>query len=144
MDIKMDIKMDGDNHTLDTEEIVEDCAICGLTLNEKYSHKLICGHTFHYECLLKSFNCSDKHRFCPYCRKKCEHLPLINGLKKVLPGIHCKSINQIHIYNISLKENYNKKCNHVLQRGKNKGQECEKNCKLGYYVCNAHFKPSNI
>ena len=121
------------------DNLEEDCAICGLTLNEKYSHKLNCGHSFHYECLLKSFNCSD-HRFCPYCRKKCEYLPLINGLKRVLPGIHCKSASVIHTYNISLKENYSKKCNHILKRGKNKGNECGKNCKLGYYICNDHFK----
>jgi len=117
----------------------EDCAICGICLNDNYSHKLNCGHSFHYECLMKSFNCSDKHISCPYCRKNCDHLPLINGLRRVLPGIHCKA-NVIHTYNINLKENYRKKCNHILKRGKNKGNECGKNCKLGYYICNDHFK----
>jgi len=116
----------------------EDCAICGICLEDKYSHKLKCGHSFHYECLLKTYKCCAYKKYCPYCRMKCDSLPLINGLKGVLMGIHCNS--EINLYQIDLKENYNKKCNHTLKRGKNKGKDCGKNCKLGYYVCNSHFK----
>ena len=33
----------------------EDCGICGLSIDYKFSHTLKCNHTFHYECLMKSF-----------------------------------------------------------------------------------------
>ena len=32
------------------------------------------------------------------------------------------------------------KCKHILKTGKNKGKECQKNCKLGYNVCGNHLK----
>ena len=31
-------------------------------------------------------------------------------------------------------------CNTILKSGKNKGNECGKNCKLGYFQCNRHLK----
>ena len=63
-----------------------DCAICGLLLKDKYTHKLVCSHEFHYECLLKTFQLNNssyhKKNHCPYCRHKCDYLPPVNGLKK--------------------------------------------------------------
>ena len=35
----------------------EICPICGDELSKHYSHKLNCGHIFHYECLFKAFKC---------------------------------------------------------------------------------------
>ena len=71
----------------------EDCGICGLELSEKFSYELNCKHVFHYECLMKSFNNTSYNKkcsnICPYCRSNSPHLPLINGLKKVIPGVHC-------------------------------------------------------
>ena len=115
------------------------CSICGDLMSDKFTHKLTCGHEYHYECLLKSFgNYSEKNINCPYCRKKCEYLPLVNGLKKITVGIHCAFIDK-EVLTEELK-NYNCKCNYIFKRCKNVGQECGKNCKLGFYVCNAHFK----
>lgn len=122
------------------ESLEEDCAICGLALNEKYPHKLECGHCFHYECLIKSFGTYnvEKNRNCPYCRKKTNYLPLIYGLKKIIPGIHC-SFYELKDKKEELK-NYQIKCNHILTRGKRKHEQCGKNCKLGYQQCGIHHK----
>lgn len=121
------------------------CAICGDNLSVKLSHKLNCGtpgepHEFHYECLLKTFSCNntEKNRNCPYCRKKIDYLPLVYGLKKVVPGIHCS------FYDLKNKKEelkgYQVKCKHILTRGKRKNEECGKNCKLGFQYCGIHHK----
>ena len=121
------------------ESLEEDCAICGLALNEKYPHKLDCGHSFHYDCLMKSFGTYnvEKNRNCPYCRKKTNYLPLIYGLKKIIPGVHC-SLYEIKDKKEELK-GYQIKCNHVLTRGKRKHEQCGKNCKLGFKFCSFHI-----
>jgi len=125
-----------DNHT---EE--EDCAICGLALKEKYCHQLNCNHTFHYECLMKTFllNKNDIIKLCPYCRGGCgcQPLPLVNGLRKINYSIHSViHAGEIHGY-------VNVPCKTILKKGKRKGEECGKNCKLGYMTCLAHFKVDN-
>ena len=103
------------------------CSICGEDNDEVY-HTLKCNHTFHYKCLLLSFK-NMKTNECPYCRSKGNLLPIIDGLKTLQPLIHC----QLSDYKI-------KKCNHLLTRGKNKGNQCSKGCKLGYQFCTTHYK----
>ena len=58
------------------------CSICGDGLCKQYSHKLNCGHEFHYDCLMKSFK-GARNTNCPYCRSLNNLLPLVNGIKKV-------------------------------------------------------------
>lgn len=125
----------------------EDCGICGLELSDKFSYTLNCGHKFHYECLMKSFNNisytinSKKNNQCPYCRKNSECLPLVNGLKKVIPGVHCNiNSSSIDDKKQELKEKYSQKCGYTLTRGKNKGEYCGKNCVLGYGYCKIHLE----
>ena len=79
------------------------CAICGDPMTDKFVHKLKCEHEFHYECLMKSFGTYniEKNRNCPYCRKPTVYLPLVNGLKKVTPGVHCS------IHNLKKKKKKN-------------------------------------
>ena len=115
----------------------EDCPICGLGFNDKYCHILECNHKFHYECLVKTFTCRSKHekKRCPYCKTKCDILPIVNGLKKPIMGIHYNTIDELN--NLKIKD---QKCTHLLLRGKRQGEECGKNCKLGYNVCSIHFK----
>lgn len=121
------------------------CAICGDELSDRLCHKLKCGtseepHEFHYECLLKTFtaNYSEKNRNCPYCRKKSDYLPLVYGLKKVVPGIHCS------YYDFKDKKEelkgYQVKCKHILTRGNRKHEMCGKNCQLGSEYCGIHLK----
>lgn len=122
----------------------EDCGICGLGLSEKISYKLNCKHVFHYECLMKSFNNTSYNKkcsnICPYCRKNSEYLPLINGLKKIIPGVHCNiSSYEIDSLKTELKEKYSHKCGFTLSRGKNKGELCGKTCILGYGYCRPHL-----
>lgn len=118
----------------------EDCSICGIPLKEKYKHSLQCNHKFHYECLLKTFTSNSKYekKRCPYCKTKCNSLPMINGIKKPIHGIHYNTIEEFD--NLEIK---NTKCNHILLKGKRKGEECGKNCKIGYNVCQSHFKIKN-
>jgi len=131
----------------DTENTKEThCSICGDLLCDKFIHILECNHIFHYDCLVKSFGTYivkdlfyiDKNRMCPYCRKPCKYLPLVNGIKRIIPGIHC------HPYKVKEKRkelvNYDKKCDYVFKKGKRKEEECGKNCKLGYTTCPVHFK----
>lgn len=125
----------------------EECGICGLELNEKFPYTLDCIHKFHYECLLKtysniSYTVNGKYSMqCPYCRTKSNYLPLVNGLKKIIPGVHCK-INSAEIdeKNKILNEKYSQKCGYTLTRGKNKGNDCGKNCVLGYGYCKTHLE----
>ena len=115
---------------------LEDCAICGLSLNDKFPYKLPCNHVFHYECLMKTFDNSNRNR-CPYCREKACYLPLVNGVKKIKPGVHCEDIQTQHILE---KNHVNTTCEYVFVKGKNKGAKCGKHCKLGYTVCGSHWK----
>jgi len=128
----------------------EDCGICGLSIKDKFSYTLACNHTFHYECLMKSFNNisytinNKKSNQCPYCRKNSEYLPLVNGLKKIIPGIHCSIFgNEIDDKKKLLKEEYSLKCGYILTRGKNKDNPCGKNCILGYNTCKTHMGKVN-
>ena len=118
----------------------EDCSICGLELKDKYYHELNCGHKFHYECLMKSFmNNNNKNNYnnCPYCRKESGYLPIVNGLKKLVVGIHCENYQDFYDDNGNHKLK-NKPCQYILKKGKNKGKECGKNCYLGYNYCKIH------
>ncbi len=110
------------------------CSICGEE-NDDYFHTLGCNHSFHYNCLLLSFK-NMKNNHCPYCRSTNNFLPIVNGVKKIIHGIHDTdnlTINEIDNYTIS-------KCGQILQRGKNKGKRCSRNCKLGYNYCQLHLK----
>lgn len=126
----------------------EECGICGLELKDNFSHTLKCNHTFHYECLMKSFSGTStsfkykkEYNHCPYCRKNGDYLPLVNGVKKVIPNVHCMNTTKsIQDKKIILKNEYSTKCVFILTRGKNKGSECGKNCVLGYTNCKAHLK----
>jgi len=107
------------------------CSICGDNLtDEGYKHTLKCGHSFHYECLLMSFK-TMRNTSCPYCRSTNNTLPLVNGLKKLYPSIH-----DMHGW-----EQYeNKKCLHIIERGKNKGKQCSRYCHIGMDYCLTHNK----
>ena len=106
------------------------CCICGDSLDQAYTHKLKCNHVFHYECLLLSFKAM-KNTSCPYCRAPDNLLPIVNGLKKLHNSIH--DMNGWETYE-------NKKCLHVLERGKNKGKQCSKYCHIGKDYCLIHEK----
>ena len=106
------------------------CSICGEESDEVF-HTLGCGHSFHYECLLLSFK-NMKNNNCPYCRAPKNFLPVINGVKNIITGIHDMDYEETLNYKV-------KGCDHILTRGKNKGNKCNKNCKLGYDYCGIHY-----
>ena len=111
-----------------------DCDICGDPHKLKYVHKLSCGHAYHYECIQKSFTCDRKnHRnYCPLCRKDVGLLPLVNGLSKLVRGIHYTDITK------GLPKWECKPCNSVLMSGKKKGLSCGAKCMIGFNVCKRH------
>ena len=107
-----------------------DCDICGEPHKCKHVHTLKCNHRFHYECIMKSYVASrDKYNQCPLCRKKQGCLPIVNGLPKLIRGIHY--IDERPEYNAGT-------CNTVLKSGKRKGLECGSKCMLGFNVCSRH------
>ena len=116
---------------MDTEQEKQLCSICGDE-NDEVFHTLHCNHTFHYQCLLLSFR-NMRNNSCPYCRSSKNYLPVINGVKKIYPNIHNVDNDYILSYHV-------KKCEHILTRGKNKGNNCSKNCRLGYNYCTTHYK----
>jgi len=107
-----------------------DCIICGEKLNKKYSIKMecSCNSEYHYECIFATLK-NEKHNKCPYCQTPNLMLPLVNGIKRIDTNVH------------KVDDNFESvKCQTVLKSGKNKGNKCDKNCKLGYYTCMRHFK----
>jgi hypothetical protein len=62
----------------------------------------------------------------------------VNGLKKVSVGVHVSSYEELNNTGFN-----NKPCNALLKRGPRKGQECGKNCQLGYDKCKAHGSNAN-
>lgn len=135
------------------ENSCSECAICGSPLSESYTHKLSCGHSFHYECLLKSFKLKNSNysyykkntnNSCPYCRSSHNILPVVNGLKKIDIGIHIKPSEFYNdkglgtMYDKNLKNIQNVPCKAILKKGKRKGEVCGKACKLGSYYCGSH------
>ena len=121
----------------------EECSICGLELKDKYTYELNCNHKFHYECLMKSFmntsklNNKNNKNNCPYCRSPCDYLPVVNGLKKLIVGVHFETVQEFTDENGILKLK-NNSCQYILKKGKNKGNQCSKNCYLGYDYCKIH------
>ncbi len=112
------------------------CGICGDLLNEKYTHTLNCNHTFHYECIMKTFQYNKKlYNQCPLCRQPSGLLPLVNSLPKLIKGIHYYDNYPPHYEST--------KCQQILKSGKRKGCECGLTCMLGLNVCKRHhkFKP---
>ena len=108
------------------------CTICGDDLNKHFCITLECAckSTYHYDCIFNTLK-NDKYRKCPYCSTIDMKLPLVNGLKKIDNYIHMIDNNVVH---------QNTMCKTILKSGKNKGNECGKFCKLGFDVCQRHFK----
>ena len=79
--------------------------------------------------------CFFKDPICPYCRKSCGLLPVVNGLNKIVPMIH-------HKINDEPPVNEQIYCKGILKSGKNKGDTCNKKCQLGYEYCTRHIKNS--
>jgi len=108
------------------------CIICGECLKGKCTVKLecLCSYEYHYECISTSLK-YDKYNKCPYCGVPEQLLLPVNGLKKIDGRIH--KVDENNPYK-------NIMCQSILKTGKNKGNECGKYCKLGYFTCQRHTK----
>ena len=106
------------------------CDICGDLLNDKCVIKLNCNHSFHYECVMKSFQCDKKkHNKCPLCRQTHGLLPIVNGLPKLIRGIH---------YIDAMPQHTEVRCCELLKSGKRKGLPCGCKCMIGMNICKRH------
>ena len=117
------------------------CIICYEKLDDKSPDKvtLKCNHTFCYECLLESYKgtkCNftnhKTHRICPYCRTPAGYLSLKDGMTP-LKGIHRE-----HGKKTSKSKLLVDKCKGIIKTGKNKGNQCGCNCKIGSDYCGRH------
>jgi hypothetical protein len=107
------------------------CDICGDPSNEKYVVALHCKHSFHYECIMKSFQCVKKsHNQCPLCRQNHGLLPIVNGLPRLYRGIH-----YIDSYPTDYKQT---RCSTIMKSGKRKGSPCDAKCMVGLDICKRH------
>ena len=112
----------------------ECCDICGDPQKEKYMFTLQCGHSFHYECIMKSFQC-DRNKYankCPLCRQPHGLLPIVNGLPRLIYRIHYDS------YPPPKQEDI--RCVEILKSGKRKGEPCGSRCMIGMNMCKRHHK----
>ena len=110
------------------------CDICGDLHKLKYVQTLKCNHSYHYECILKSFM-SDRKNFnqCPLCRQCHGLLPLVNGLPKLVKGVHYMDLTK------GLPKYECIPCNSILKSGKRKGLQCGSKCMLGFTMCKRHY-----
>jgi hypothetical protein len=110
------------------------CDICGESHMCKYMHTLPCKHAFHYECIMKSHVATrSKCNTCPLCRTPSGFLPIVNGLSKVIRGIHY-SHKAAHAPPMENSQ----PCSTLLKSGKRKGQECGAKCMIGFGECKRH------
>ena len=115
----------------------ECCNICGDALIMYHTPTLNnCNHTYHYECIMKTFMyCRRTGNKCPLCRTDNGLLPIVNGLPKLIKGIH---------YTVEYPSEYKSiPCNVLLKSGKRKGCECGNKCIIGSTMCNRHHISSN-
>lgn len=54
-----------------------ECLICYETLQDINITTILCGHKFHYDCIVESYRTSnfEQKQRCPYCRKKGGWIP---------------------------------------------------------------------
>ena len=94
-----------------------ECPVC-YDMIEGEGIRLKCGHTFHYDCILLSYQMkTDKRRECPYCREDGGYLPLKEG-ETPLKYIHKEWIIENKNYG------YFGRCIAITKSGKNKGKRC--------------------
>jgi len=109
------------------------CDICGDPHKLKYVQTLKCNHSYHYECIMKSFMCDRKRgNRCPLCRQSHGLLSLVNGLPKLVKGIHYIDLTK------GLPTYKCEPCDSILKSGKRKGLQCGSKCMLGFSMCKRH------
>lgn len=138
------------NESLDIPTEYETCLICGIEMDDGTEYQLLCGHTFHYQCLVFDFHllAKQKRKFlgnqCSLCRRSVDFLPLREPyLNTPIEYAHKeyrrkKIVNKLSKPKKVKKPVQNYKCCGIIGSGVNKGKEChwKTNNKNGY--CGKH------
>ena len=122
------------------------CPICHENINNNEC-TLLCGHKYHYNCILMEF----KHNYkrvvgyknrCPYCRQAGGFLKL-NKNTIPIEGIHIEynEFVKFKVNNdiINLKNFLDTtKCIYIMKSGKNHGKQCTNNNSTNNDFCKRH------
>lgn len=131
---------------MEPKKETKECPVCYECLDSSQI-TLNCSHTFHYECIKKTFM-KNNNRLCPFCREKSGYLELRKG-EYPIRGIHkefslidkCIKCNDYEKINEITKQFIdNTKCNAILKTGLKKGYQCGKRKKKGLNFCHLHNK----
>ena len=121
-----------------------ECPICYEVLDDS-KITLKCNHTFHYECIKKTFM-KNGNRLCPFCRVKSNYLELKKGdypqrgihkefvlIEKCIRDNDFKKISEITHQFLD-----HTKCNAIIKTGLKQGYQCGKKKKKGFNFCHLH------
>ena len=124
-------------------KFIDDAIECRVCCDEFESddekEPLVCGHVFHYDCIVMSFQCPDVIRSCPYCRKHNGYLRLLDGMTPI-KGIH-KEYKEY--YEKQQKNKVVSKCSAIYQGGMQKGLPCTNKAKNNSPYCGLHKNYDN-
>ena len=103
--------------------ISEKCLVCYESFAEtkdEITIQLLCGHGFHYDCIMESYKMktsktgtSITRRECPYCRGKGGYLPLLDGMEA------CAYVHKEYDMKIKYEKYYGKwgQCKGMIKNG---------------------------
>ena len=128
-----------EDESTDTSPPINFDNLCSVCYDEMGSDnrpivELACGHKFHSECILKVFKNLKGKRQCPYCRSDGGYLPLPPGMAPI-KFIHAEYYQSN--YQIQFIPG---RCQYILKRGKNAGQQCSFQMKCEGGLCTKHHK----
>jgi hypothetical protein len=119
---------------------IKDCRVCGDDFeSDDEREPLVCGHVFHYDCIIYAFQSPGSIRQCPYCRKYHGYLRLISGMKP-LKQVHKEYIKTPKNKKVETNNNVVNTCAAILSSGSKAGLQCNfKSKHNGYCGIHKHF-----
>jgi DNA-directed RNA polymerase subunit RPC12/RpoP len=114
-----------------------DCRICGDDFeSDKEKEPLVCGHVFHYDCIVYAFQSPGSVRQCPYCRKYHGYLVLKPNMTP-LKQVHKEYIKTPKNKKVNTNNEVLNTCAAILSTGSKAGLQCSFKSKHNGY-CGIH------
>jgi hypothetical protein len=128
-------------------DTINECRVCREEFaTDEEKEMLKCGHVFHYECIILSFDPITKlGRVCPYCRKSHGFLRLKEGVTPI-GGIH-REYEPPNAAAITKKvpPKVIKICKGIYKSGAKKGLHCTAKANYNNYnFCGRHKEVSDV